>query len=220
MTIGDGEAGVDPALTFDGETNDGIVTWKEDEDYFVFDKPIIVTDTIRASTTSYRRYYHLSVGGFDPGASGATWVNPDGNTTGGWRLNAVGETLITGTDIHSDWDGVSNITMEVLFALNASGNPNDTVDLKIVVYYCGPGDTSTKTQIVEVATVTDGTQYKVYKVVFVLDYDAANNVIDAGDHISVILNLETDTSEIDDIIILEGAYYYNTTHTGIESGDT
>lgn len=34
VTIGNGTAGVDYTLTFDGETNDGIITWKEDEDQF------------------------------------------------------------------------------------------------------------------------------------------------------------------------------------------
>lgn len=37
LTIGIGAAGVDYALTFDGETNDGLITWMEDEDYFITD---------------------------------------------------------------------------------------------------------------------------------------------------------------------------------------
>ena len=36
ITIGDGSAGNDIAVTFDGESNDGVLTWKEDEDYFEF----------------------------------------------------------------------------------------------------------------------------------------------------------------------------------------
>jgi len=42
MIIGNGDAGTDYTLTFDGETNDGVVTWMEDEDYFDFDKPVQV----------------------------------------------------------------------------------------------------------------------------------------------------------------------------------
>lgn len=34
LTIGSGESGVDYTITFDGEDNDGIITWKEDEDAF------------------------------------------------------------------------------------------------------------------------------------------------------------------------------------------
>ena len=40
LTIGNGAAGVDYALTFDGETNDGVITWLEDEDRFKFDDHI------------------------------------------------------------------------------------------------------------------------------------------------------------------------------------
>ena len=41
-TIGAGAAGTDIALTFDGETNDGVITWMEDEDYFKFSDGINV----------------------------------------------------------------------------------------------------------------------------------------------------------------------------------
>lgn len=34
ITIGEGAAGVDYTLTFDGETSDGVITWMEDEDAF------------------------------------------------------------------------------------------------------------------------------------------------------------------------------------------
>ena len=34
FTVGDGEAGVDYVLKFDGETNDGTITWQEDENVF------------------------------------------------------------------------------------------------------------------------------------------------------------------------------------------
>lgn len=42
FTIGSGETGVDYTLTFDGETNDGVVTWKEDEDYFETSDDILI----------------------------------------------------------------------------------------------------------------------------------------------------------------------------------
>lgn len=44
VTIGDSEAGVDYTLTFDGETNNGIITWMEDEDYFQFADDILLPD--------------------------------------------------------------------------------------------------------------------------------------------------------------------------------
>ena len=36
ITIGDASSGTDIAVTFDGETNDGVLTWLEDEDMFSF----------------------------------------------------------------------------------------------------------------------------------------------------------------------------------------
>lgn len=40
LTLGSGSAGVDYAVTFNGETNDGVFKWMEDEDYFQFDDDI------------------------------------------------------------------------------------------------------------------------------------------------------------------------------------
>ena len=40
LEIGAGAAATDYTLTFDGETNDGVITWMEDEDYFKFSKDI------------------------------------------------------------------------------------------------------------------------------------------------------------------------------------
>jgi len=72
-----------------------------------------------------------------------------------------------------------------------------------------------------VATVVGkSAQYKGFSANFTIDYDAAGNVITAGDVISVILNLETDTSEVDDIVVVAMSLNYQTTHIGIESGDT
>jgi len=177
---------------------------------------------VRSSTASYRRYYHLPVDSFNPGASGATWTSADANHRGGWRLNASTETLEFGTDVHSDWDGASDLTIELHFALNVAGNPGDTVDLRLQCFYNGDGDIVTKTQVLEEAVTTDGTQYKVYQVTFTINWDETDNNVEVGDAFGFILNLETDTSEIDDAILLQGnsSYFYNTTHTGIESGDT
>lgn len=46
--IGTGVAATDYTLTFDGETNDGLLTWMEDEDYFKFGDNVNI-DTLTAS---------------------------------------------------------------------------------------------------------------------------------------------------------------------------
>jgi hypothetical protein len=45
ITIGDATAGTDIAVTFDGETADGVLTWMEDEDYFKFSDDILMNST-------------------------------------------------------------------------------------------------------------------------------------------------------------------------------
>lgn len=40
LTIGEGAAGVDYSITFDGQDNDGVITWKEDEAEFNFDSDV------------------------------------------------------------------------------------------------------------------------------------------------------------------------------------
>jgi hypothetical protein len=103
---------------------------------------------------------------------------------------------------------------------NSGGGVGDTVDLRLQVFYKGIGDTACKSQIVEVATVIgQSPRYKQFKVTFPIDYDYASNVVEIGDIISFRLNLETDTSEVDDIVISDMSFSYLTTHVGIEDGD-
>ena len=47
ITIGNGSAGADIVVTFDGETTDGVLTWMEDEDHFKFSDDIVIDSTKR-----------------------------------------------------------------------------------------------------------------------------------------------------------------------------
>ena len=184
---------------------------------------VTTSNFIHGSTSLYRRYYHIPLGSANPGASGATWVVASANTTGGWRLTNAAHLIRGQTDIHADWDGASNPTFNIRFMCNvnnAGGLVTDAVDIKITVYYKGDGDTSTKSQTVEIPTVIgQSPQYKQFEAEFPIVWNAAGNILESGDVISVVLNLETDTSEVDDIVITAMEFYYPTTHLGIESGD-
>lgn len=46
IKMGSGEAGTDYTFTVDGETNDGVWKWMEDEDYFEFSDHILLPDNI------------------------------------------------------------------------------------------------------------------------------------------------------------------------------
>ena len=177
----------------------------------------------RYATALARRYYHIILGSANPGASGATWVTAGANTTGGWRLTNASHLIRGQVDVHADWDGATDPVFSVNFMVNidnSGGGVGDTVDLKATFYYKGVGDTVCKTQVVEVATVVgQSAQYKQFKANFTLDWDAVSNVLETGDILAIVLNLETDTSEVDDVVVTSMEFYYATTHLGIESGD-
>jgi hypothetical protein len=179
----------------------------------------------RCATSLYARYYHVALGSSNPGASGPTWVLADANTTGGWNLDADGEKLRGQVDIHSDWDGASDMHFTVRWCTdedNSGGAAGDTVDLTLVVRYKGEGDTAVKSQTITAQSTTIGTaaRYKQFKTDFTIDWNATSNVVEVGDVMSVNLNFVTATSEVSDIIVTSMEFYYNTTHIGIESGDT
>jgi hypothetical protein len=63
ITIGDGTAATDIAITFDGETNDGLLTWMEDEDYFKFSDDILINTTEKLQFRDTALYINSSTDG-------------------------------------------------------------------------------------------------------------------------------------------------------------
>lgn len=81
-TIGVGAAGVDYAITVDGETNDGVLTWMEDEDYFKYSDDVLMNSTERLyllDTTSY--LYATSAGNATLAAATLLTLGVAGDTT-------------------------------------------------------------------------------------------------------------------------------------------
>ena len=170
------------------------------------------------------RYWHeyvLSAFSANAGASGATFIAPDDRTVGGMQLNAVGEVLYYETHVENDWDGTTDLILEVYFESlvdNSGGAGTDTVDLKVVFFYKGIGENSTNIQTVEVATIVGTTaEFAMFEAKFTINYDLANNVVQVGDVFGMILNLETDTSEVDNIIINYAEFKYETTKPSPET---
>ena len=191
---------------------------------WVFQSALTTIDGyIRSNSTDYRRYYHADISALDPGASGATWVDADANTLAGWKLDANTEYLDFDSDIHADWDGASNPTVEIKYTVNVDntgGTGADTVDFQLVAYYKGFGDNATKSQTISSSdTVGASDQYKQFHHEIEVDWDYADNVLEVGDVISFVLSLATGTSDIDDITVNEVSFYYPTTHVGIETLD-
>jgi cytoskeletal protein CcmA (bactofilin family) len=63
ITIGDATAGTDIAITFDGESNDGVLTWMEDEDYFQFSDDLLLSSTEKLQFRDTAIYINSSTDG-------------------------------------------------------------------------------------------------------------------------------------------------------------
>ena len=63
ITIGDATAGTDITVTFDGESNDGVFKWMEDEDYFEFSDDILIASTEKLQFRDTAIYINSSADG-------------------------------------------------------------------------------------------------------------------------------------------------------------
>ena len=110
LTFGTG-ADTDIAITFDGNTSDGVLTWMEDEDYFQFSDDILISSNEKLQFRDTAIYVNSSTDGqldvvadgavsIDAGtdiildADGADVLLKDGGTTYGSLTNSSGELVI------------------------------------------------------------------------------------------------------------------------------
>ena len=109
ITFGTG-ADADVVLTFNAtSTNDGVLKWMEDEDYFEFSDDILMATTEKIQFTNTSNYIHsASAGNLDLVAATeihltATTINMDGvadissNLAVGGNLTVAGNATVTGT---------------------------------------------------------------------------------------------------------------------------
>ncbi len=89
ITIGDGTTGTDIAVTFDGETGDGVLTWMEDEDYFKFSDDILVNSTEKLMFQDTGTYiYSNADGDLDVVSDGTAVDSINLESAGGITLDA------------------------------------------------------------------------------------------------------------------------------------
>jgi len=123
ITIGDGSAGTDIVVTFDGETTDGVLTWMEDEDHFKFSDDIVVDGT--------KRLYFNDEGG--------EYIHGDGtdlNLVSGADINIPASIGLTfgndGEKIEGDGTDLT-VSSSAVLTLDAGGNividSDGTVDI-------------------------------------------------------------------------------------------
>jgi hypothetical protein len=123
LTFGLGTAGTDVVLTFDGETNDGVLSWMEDEDHFKFDDDIKIIDdkkiilgTNDDITVKYDETTNDSLeiaANVEGAALGVVLKADQGDDAGDeWKLNiADGGTLTLGNDINVAGTYVTHMTL-------------------------------------------------------------------------------------------------------------
>ena len=63
LTFGAATAGTDITITFDGESNDGVLKWMEDEDYFEFSDDILIASTEKLQFNNTNTYINSSTSG-------------------------------------------------------------------------------------------------------------------------------------------------------------
>ena len=121
LTFGAGTAGTDITITFDGETNDGVFKWMEDEDYFEFSDDILVASTEKLQFRDTAIYINSSADGqLDLVADkeiqiAATTVDINGNVD-------ISGTLTIGSA------GISETELEVLDGLTVSTTEVNILD--------------------------------------------------------------------------------------------
>ena len=109
LTFGAATSGTDITITFDGESNDGVLKWMEDEDYFEFSDDILVASTEKIQFRDTAIYINSSADGqLDLVADteiqiAATTIDMNGaadisgNLAVGGNLTVAGNATVTGT---------------------------------------------------------------------------------------------------------------------------
>lgn len=159
MKIGAGFTGVNYSLTFDGETNNGLITWMEDEDYFQFSDdlfllagekltigdsatipPLNITERSAAPSSPTTGDIYLDDGtntaSTTPGwrrYTGAVWEDVSAGTSG--SLDGLSDVDTTGVNSGDfiQFDGANWVDFDLFDTANSWGavqQINDAVDLR------------------------------------------------------------------------------------------
>ena len=103
ITIGDATSGTDITVTFDGESNDGVFKWMEDEDYFEYSDDILIASTEKLQFRDTAIYINSSADGqLDLVADteiqiAATTIDINGAADISGNLAVGGNLTVTGT---------------------------------------------------------------------------------------------------------------------------
>ena len=131
ITVGDGTAGTDITVTFDGESNDGVFKWMEDEDYFEFSDDVLLAAAEKLQFRDSAIYINSSTDGqLDLVADteiqiAATTIDMNGAVDVSGNLSVGGNLDVTGSFDMSD----ANITNIGSIALDTITNDGTDITL-------------------------------------------------------------------------------------------
>ena len=131
LTFGAATTGTDITITFDGETNDGVLKWMEDEDYFEFSDDILIASTEKLQFRDTAIYINSSTDGqLDLVADSeiqiaATTIDINGAVDVSGNLSVGGNLDVTGSFDMSD----ANITNIGSIALDTITNDGTDITL-------------------------------------------------------------------------------------------
>ena len=95
LTLGDGTSGTDITVTFDGESNDGVLIWMEDEDYFKFSDDVLINSTEKLYFNDTGTYiYSNADGDLDLVSDGTNADSIKLASSGGITLDAAGDIIL------------------------------------------------------------------------------------------------------------------------------
>jgi len=126
ITIGDATSGTDIAMTFDGESNDGVLTWMEDEDYFQFSDDLLLSTTEKLQFRDTAIYINSSTDGqLDLVADteiqiAATTIDINGN------VDVSGTLTVAGAVDFGD-AALSNVGAVQLDSITGDGDTNTSI---------------------------------------------------------------------------------------------
>ncbi len=131
ITFGSGTAGTDIVITFDGESNDGVLTWNEDLDYFEFSDDLLIASTEKIQFGTTANYINSGATNHLDLVAGAeihltaTDINIDGAVDVSGNLSVGGNLDVTGSFDMSD----ANITNIGSIALDTITNDGTDITL-------------------------------------------------------------------------------------------
>tara|TARA_Y100000310_G_scaffold325653_1_gene389427 strand:- start:239 stop:1747 length:1509 start_codon:yes stop_codon:yes gene_type:complete len=137
LTVGSGTSATDYTITFDGESNDGVLTWMEDEDYFKFSDDILMNSTERLNFGDAGTYIYQSVDGqLDLVADteiqiAATTIDMNGAADISGNLTVGGNLTVEGTATALSTETISMYDNIIMLNSNATGTASVDAGLEI-----------------------------------------------------------------------------------------